>query len=274
MANATFGAHRAADETLPLNPAAYVHPIGVAVSLAVFVGMIIWGISLFLRDAADIPVVQRLDGPMRIAPEDPGGIPAAHQGLSVNEVAGNQAIQGNELLTLAPLPVALETIDAPNDTEQQNSEITDNTPVVTPSAEITALAEQLAAVSTAVNDDAAPANAALPTIPAMRPRMRDASITAASVATPQTPVVVPPGTRMAQLGAYETRAIAEQEWARLSAKLGAYLGDKQHVIQTAKRDGIEFYRLRVIGFADRTEARQFCSALISQNADCYPTVMR
>ena len=52
---------------------------GAAVSLALVVGVGIWGYKLLVRDVTGIPVVQAMEGPMRVAPEDPGGTLADHQ---------------------------------------------------------------------------------------------------------------------------------------------------------------------------------------------------
>lgn len=85
---------------------------------------------------------------------------------------------------------------------------------------------------------------------------------------------IPPGTRLVQLGAFASDAIARDEWTKLQAKFGDYLGDKQLVIQKAESGGRTFYRLRAQGFADLSDARRLCSALKAENADCIPVVTR
>jgi sporulation related protein len=82
------------------------------------------------------------------------------------------------------------------------------------------------------------------------------------------------GTRLAQLGAYDSVEIARSEWNRLSAKFEEYMQDKQRVIQKASSGGRTFYRLRAVGFADLSDARRFCSALTSENTDCIPVTIR
>ena len=66
---------------------------GAAISLALIVGAVMWGHSLLSRDVSGVPVVRALDGPMREQPVDPGGSQAAHQGLSVNQVAAEGTAQ-------------------------------------------------------------------------------------------------------------------------------------------------------------------------------------
>ena len=58
----------------PFGPGAQrmVRVAGAAASLALVVGFGFWGYKLAVRDVQGVPVIQALDGPMRIAPTDPG----------------------------------------------------------------------------------------------------------------------------------------------------------------------------------------------------------
>jgi len=86
---------------------------GAAASLALVIGLGVWGYNLAVRDVNGVPVIQALEGPMRISPTDPGGEVADHQGLAVNAVAAvGIAAPPPEKLVLAPRPVDL----APEDT--------------------------------------------------------------------------------------------------------------------------------------------------------------
>lgn len=115
--------------------------------------------------------------------------------------------------------------------------------------------------------------------PQVRPaRSRDASIIAA-VAQANAPLEVDPddlpvGTRLAQLGAYDSADVARSEWDRLNTKFGDYLEGKSRVIQRASSGGRTFYRLRAMGFDDISDARRFCSALVAEKADCIPVTIR
>ncbi|WP_254429730.1 SPOR domain-containing protein [Ruegeria atlantica] len=82
------------------------------------------------------------------------------------------------------------------------------------------------------------------------------------------------GTRMAQLGAYESSDVAHAEWDRLNGRFGEYMDGKQRVIQKTSSGGRTFYRLRVLGFEDLSDSRQFCAALVAQGADCIPVAVR
>ncbi|KIC19143.1 SPOR domain-containing protein [Leisingera sp. ANG-DT] len=88
------------------------------------------------------------------------------------------------------------------------------------------------------------------------------------------PATLAAGTRLAQLGAYESPEVARAEWDRISARFPEYLETKQRVIQRAESGGRTFYRLRAMGFDGLSDARRFCSALVAGNADCIPVTTR
>lgn len=304
---------------------------GAAISLALVVGIGVWGYKILVRDVSGVPVVRATEGPMRIQPEDPGGATAEHQGLAVNDVAADgSAARPADRLVLAPEPLTLSLEDTPQSELRVAAPAEETEPVtqeVTPNAEaqdavesdedaatlaaLDALADELsegvepmaplapnddsetnAETKPASETDAAPeirTSDARPTEGlgrSLRPKARPAQVAsvedavaasvAAQVATaPEVdPESIPVGTRMAQLGAFESAAVAEQEWAKLSKQFSEYLDDKQRVIQKAQSGGRTFYRLRAMGFGDLSDARRFCSALVAEKADCIPVVTR
>ncbi|MCP4207024.1 MAG: SPOR domain-containing protein [Shimia sp.] len=85
---------------------------------------------------------------------------------------------------------------------------------------------------------------------------------------------IPAGTRLVQLGAYASPAIARAEWDKLQQRFDTYLGDKPRVIEKASSGGRVFYRLRAMGFETVSDARRLCSALKAENADCIPVTTR
>lgn len=87
---------------------------GALVSLTLVAGVGHWGYQLLKRDVSGIPVVSASDLPIRVAPKDPGGDAADHQGLAVNDVAGTgNTTPPADQLVLAPRPVELTQEDAP-----------------------------------------------------------------------------------------------------------------------------------------------------------------
>ncbi len=81
---------------------------GAILSLILIAGLATWGWKLWQRDVTGIPVVRALEGPMRIAPEDPGGLASEYQGLTVNRIAEERTdVVASEQVVLAPAPATL-----------------------------------------------------------------------------------------------------------------------------------------------------------------------
>ncbi|MEM7711694.1 MAG: SPOR domain-containing protein [Pseudomonadota bacterium] len=88
------------------------------------------------------------------------------------------------------------------------------------------------------------------------------------------PSAVAIGTRVVQLGAFDSEAIARGEWDRLQGRFGAFMAGKSRMIQKARSGGRDFWRLRAVGFEDSADARRFCSTLVAGDAACIPVTIR
>lgn len=102
------------DERLrdPVSAGKMINAAGAIVSLALIVGIGVWGYKLVMRDVTGIPVVKALEGPMRVTPDNPGGEIAPNAGLSVNAVAAvGEAAPPEDMLVLAPRVVQLTDED-------------------------------------------------------------------------------------------------------------------------------------------------------------------
>ena len=93
------------------------------------------------------------------------------------------------------------------------------------------------------------------------------------LATNELVATLPIGSAVVQLGAFESKSLAQIEWQRLEALLGSVLTTKNMMIQKAESGGKVFYRLRAFGFDDLSDARQFCSA-VNDKVACIPVVTR
>ena len=94
------------------NLASTANWLGAAMSLALVVGVTVWGYKLIMRDVSGVPVVQAIEGPMRVAPENPGGQIARHEGLAVNSVAGTGvSAPPPDQIVLAPRPLDITDED-------------------------------------------------------------------------------------------------------------------------------------------------------------------
>jgi hypothetical protein len=308
--------------------------LGAAASLALVVGLGVWGYQLVMRDVSGVPVVRAVEGPMRTQPEDPGGSQADYQGLAVNSVAANGTAEAAaDRVTLAPQPIELSQDDQPMSrlsapeadvppqvigqetdvatprlseasvTAYQNGDIdalvAELTDGVAPiggaqreeeeqaSAPVIVQPEPLKPVEIAAIGAVAAPSSALRNAPgvkvSLRPNLRPARFSPATVqtspgsgrATPEVdPNSLPAGTRLAQLGAYESAEVARAEWDRIYNRFEDYLQGKTRVIQRAESGGRTFYRLRAMGFDGLSDARRFCSALVAGKADCIPVTTR
>lgn len=278
---------------------------GAITSVALVAGLAIWGYRLTVRDVSGVPVVRAIEGPLRVAPDDPGGTQTAHQGLAVNRVAAEgTAAPPPDQLILAPRPVSLTQEDAASDLLKRQPELTEAPaitppPVDDPVAAALALVDEITAGETPLSPlpleeepatqaaleapGAAPVPAAEPLIPGVTvsvvPRARPAVPVAKPAAPEAAPApaqlaAIPTGTNLVQLGAFDSEEVARAEWQRLSGRFGSLMEGKQRVVQSAVSGGRTFYRLRAVGFADLADARRFCAALTAEKAECIPVVAK
>lgn len=279
---------------------------GALVSVALIIGMAFWVYSIVSRDVTGVPVVRAADGPLRVQPETPGGQPADNQGFSVNDVVSEgEAGPSPDRLVLAPEPETLEDEDqairelSPSSIEPLASQaLADSDSEEDRMEAVIGLADQL--IANEQNDSAANAgNQAIlsavleavstPDAPsgpdaAPFPRLRPASEAVTGTVTQPVsrsasvrelaPEAVPDGSRLVQLGAFNSAEVARSEWDRMAKLFAGYLDDKTRVIQRAESGGKIFYRLRALGFEDIDDARRFCAAFKSRNVDCVPVLVR
>ncbi len=106
MAAFSYDDYRASDEGGTF--AAVLNWGGAILSLVLIAGLATWGWKLWVRDVTGVPVVRALEGPMRVAPEEPGGLASEYQGLTVNRIAeSNVQTTPSEQVVLAPAPATL-----------------------------------------------------------------------------------------------------------------------------------------------------------------------
>ncbi len=287
---------------------------GALLSVLLIAGLTAWAWQLWVRDVTGVPVIRALSGPMRVVPEDPGGLASENRGLTVNRIAEERTdVAPEKRVVLVPEPVALVegedlamgalpgAADAGAVVAVANSAIGMEDAVVTVGeaprfgteqvivgqdnavrsgtdrAVEEALADVLAAPSaTTAGGTGARMIPATFRPPPRRPQGLQAS--AATAAGPSTGDVqlsaVPPGMRLVQLGAYDDAGAAHAEWNRIVARFGDYMVGKQRVVQEAVSGDRTFFRLRATGFVDLADARRFCSVLQAEGAECIPVVQQ
>lgn len=85
--------------------------LGALTSAALVMGLGFWTYDLAMRDLSAVPVVRALEGPARVAPDEPGGEVAEHQGLAVNAIQADHEEAAPERLVLAPRAQPLAEAD-------------------------------------------------------------------------------------------------------------------------------------------------------------------
>lgn len=168
----------------------YINIAGAVTSLTLIIGVGVWGYKLVRRDAAGVPVIMALKGPMRVAPDDPGGQIARNIGLAVNAVAADKPLPPPpSQVVLAPAPLQLTPSDqAPDATRGQASGPVGSPAAVVgaPSAAGTAEGQPSDAAQSQAQPaaDAAPAQAPAPAPAAPAPTDPvEAALAAAQAAT-------------------------------------------------------------------------------------------
>ncbi len=249
--------------------------ISAALSAALIIGAGMWGYKLLVQAVNGVPVVQASEGPMRVQPISPGGSEASHQGLSVNAVAAEGSSKpASDRIMLAPIDGELAPDDLPN---RDLSGAPASKEALTQDLIIDRL------ISKIVNGETTG-----PTVEgglghSVRPRARPGTLNTTPIPASERvetnytrldAATLRSGTRLAQLGAFESPEMAEMAWSRLVDEFGDYLQGRNYVIQEAQSGGNTIYRLRTVGFDDLNEARRFCSALAAEKAECIPVVLR
>lgn len=273
----------------------FAHLGGAAISVTLLIGGAVWAYQLAVRDVSGIPVIRAMGDPMRMAPANPGGTQAMHQGLSVNAVAAaGTALPLPETLTLAPKPLDLAEEDLagldplePVGPSPDSSAVVAMAPAAAP-LEASIMPEALpetqedavaAALAEALGLET-PADSVAADTPRPEPRpgaMVDGleGVTQTFAAAPEIdPATLAAGTLLVQLGAFDNQDDARTEWVRLSGTFTDLMGGKGLVIQPAQSGGKTFFRLRAHGFASDDETRRFCTAMLAENATCIPVVQR
>ena len=279
---------------------------GAALSFFLLASAIGWSYQLIVRDINRIPVVKAQLGPLRVAPDDPGGLTAANQGLSVTQLAVNEKPLLSNEIHLAPAAEILNaehlalqvTEDVKSNTDDgtfeikevnaENSinlkEVSNEIEVDTSSKKEVVLSkvafsqkkieiENAVSLALSITDD--PVDSLTLLRPKIRPMIsrRNNKTTGDQVVNNEPISNLPIGSAVVQLGAFENKNLAKSEWQRFEKLLGSILFSKKMIVQKAESGGKIFYRLRASGFDDISDARQFCSA-ISDRVACIPVVTR
>ena len=271
-----------------------INILGAVVSVGLIAALAWWAYQLVVRDVSGVPVVRALEGPMRVAPVDPGGEVAEHVGLAVNSIpAEGIAEEPAERIILAPVTTTLAEEDL-TQAELAEQVAAEEIAAMEPAEAIAAQEQTMddligaalaEATGTVAGEDGAVIALISPDIPGVTkslvPLARPETMTApeplpvaADGIVSLDPAVIAEGTRLAQLGAFDSEAQAQAGWAKLMGAFPEYMTDKARVIEPAQSGGKMFYRLRAHGFEGLNDARRFCAALVAAGENCIPVRQR
>ena len=211
----------------------------IAGGIVAGVGLAYVGLSLFHHRSAEVPVIQADDRPIRVKPDNPGGLQIAGAGNDI--FSGGSDTNGSKL---APAP------ETPNP-----QALRAQAPVAPPQPALTAIAPPAAA------PPLAPAAVVAPVQPAAKPA---APPTLAAAAHPAAH-----GKAGIQLAAVVgSEAAARTEWQALQRRYPDVLAGHQPSFSKTERDGRTFWRVRTGGFSDLAQAKSACDKVRAKGGGC------
>jgi hypothetical protein len=206
-----------------------------------------------------IPVIEADVRPVRERPVNKGGL--AINGADETILSGEA--EGKPVVAPAPeLPAiqALKTRPAPTPAVATAEPLTvaPRTNAAVEPAKVPSGTGPVNVMPVAASQPAVPTTAGLVAAPIPKP------VQAAKPASP------PPaaGKIQVQLAALGTEEAANTEWQRLSHRYADVLGGRTPVFSHTERDGKQFWRIRVTGFAEQAAANSFCDKLRGKGGSC------
>ena len=214
---------------------------GMVVVLALAYG----GYAMLSRGPHTVPVIEADSRPVRVKPDNPGGMQIAGAEEQIMGDAGSGQADAMAPAPEVPEPQALRAqIQAAHPPAPPPPPPAQPVSLVAPPAPpppvISAMPEQRAA---------APAT--------IKPRVPAAAGPAAQAG----------GTEV-QLAALQSEAAAMAEWQRLAKRMPDLLAARHPAVQRAERDGKALFRLRTGGFTDIADATAFCAQVKSKGGGC------
>lgn len=194
-----------------------------------------------------VPVIQADSRPIRVKPENPGGLQI--NGTNDEILSGDASPASSRMVAAAEAP-------APNALRARQQE----QPQV-----------QMASLTTTIPPVADP-SAVSPRIDALPPISGLSEKTPAPMKPTATPTAgIQQGNAKAtlvQFAALGSEAAAHAEWVSLTKRYPDLLGNHQPSFSKTERDGKMFWRVRTGGFADMAQATGFCERARAKGAAC------
>jgi hypothetical protein len=190
----------------------------------------------------DVPVVEADGRPLRVKPDNPGGMQVPGQDETI--VGGGSA---SDVESLAPTPEP-------------------------PAPQALRDSQAGAAKPTQPGASASPPAKPPPVVAAAKPVSPAAADRSAAkpqpVQAPVAPAAAAASGQQVQFAALDSEDAARAEWERLVKRYPDLFGAHKPLVQKAERDGKTLYRLRTSGFADPKDAAVFCAKVKAKGPDC------
>ncbi len=260
--------------------------------LAGFAGAVWYAYTWGLEEGSrtELPLVQAQDQPIKVKPDDPGGLKVPNQDALVM----NQDGSGEETVRVERLLPEPETPQPPTPREdstqggpvgEAQEQAAGDTPAE-PSSEGAAESGASAAANTQLAEAPLPSSGQ-PAIDQSQPGRVTASPgsdpaanSAGTTQTAQTSTTakepgqgpgLKKGDNVIQLASVASSEAAQREWARLQKVFPDLLGDMQLAIQKVTVKGKEYHRMQTGPFPNRATAQDMCAQLKAQKQACLVT---
>lgn len=220
------------------------------------------------REGDEVPLIAADPTPVRVRPEDPGGMRIADMDKAVYDQLQRGPRQGGapgapRVESLLPPPEAPRPLPvAPPSLPAQRAALTEGP---TPREEARA-PDQPGAPPQPAQALPPPAPAPQPAAPAAQPSQTQA---AAPPGVAAAPAPAASGRIQVQLAAVPTEAAANAEWERLRRRMPDLLGNRRPSISRGEREGQPFFRVRTGAFEDAAQARAFCDQVRARGGSCF-----
>lgn len=226
----------------------------------VLIGLV--GASMLIgHRSGEIPTVSADPRPIRIKPENPGGMKI--DGAENDVFSGGSDVAGSKLAPPPENPDANAWRTSPASSPPPVAALPPVAlappPVVT-SAPIT-LAPSVSKPAAVASAPASKPASVVSTAPTAPPKASvPAAVEARSTASGQQATV--------QLAALTSETAARNEWLQLSKRMPELLSDRQPIFSRFEREGHTFWRVRTSGFTDTAQARTFCERVHAKGGGC------
>lgn len=221
---------------------------------------------------AEAPLITADSSPVRVRPDDPGGMRVPNLDERVYDQlsraaapqrAGGQT--GGRVESLLPPPEAPKPLPVPPEPTVQSAALTEGPSQAQAAREPEQPLPAPAQLGQVLPPP--PPSATQTLAPAAPP---PAPAAAAPAPPPAPPAPRPSGSVQVQLAAVPSEQAANAEWNRLRRRMPELLADQRLVISRGQREGGQpFFRIRTGAFADNASARAFCEQIKTRGGSCF-----